>query len=86
MIPADLDLPYPLAPPPPCSHRYVTQRMQHRAETANEHGDQDLKQLINDALEVQDSLNTVKNQLANLDSAENTVPLDSLALECQEVI
>ena len=85
MIPVDLNLPYPLTPPP-YSHRYVTQRMQRRAETVNEHGGQDLQQLINDALEVQDSLNTVKNQLAHLDSAENTLPLNSLALECREVI
>jgi hypothetical protein len=68
---------------PPPSYNSI-QGMQRGAEAVNEHG-QDLKRLINDALAVQDGLNTVKNQLAHLDSAENTAPLMSLALNCQEV-
>jgi hypothetical protein len=58
--------------------------MPRRQEPVIEYG-QDLKQLINDALAVQDGLNSVKNQLAHLDSAENTAPLTRLALDCQEV-
>lgn len=65
---------------PPYSRRYGGQTIQQRA---NEH-DQDLKRLIDDALAVQDGLNTIKNRLANLDSAVNTTPLTSLALDCQE--
>ena len=84
MNPVGLNLPSPLTPPPPYSHRYASQRIHRREEAVNEHG-QNLKQLINDALAVQDGLNAVKNQLAHLDSAENTAPLTSLALDCQEV-
>jgi hypothetical protein len=84
MNPDDLKLRSPLTPPPPFSHWYAGQTTERRAEAVNEHGE-NLKKLINDALAVQDGLNTVKNQLAHLDSAENTVPLTSLALDCQEV-
>lgn len=80
MHPAGLNL-TSLLMSPPYSRRYGGQTIQQRAD---EH-DQDLKRLIDDALAVQDGLNTIKNRLANLDSAVNTTPLTSLALDCQEV-
>jgi hypothetical protein len=45
---------------------------------------QTIKQLINDALEVQEGLNTVKNRLSQLESNESTSELLVIALDCQE--
>jgi hypothetical protein len=83
MNPLGLNRAFPLSPPP-YIHGHPSQRMPRRQEPVLECG-QDLRQLINDALAVQDGLNSVKDQLASLDSAENTVPLMRLALNCQEV-
>lgn len=46
---------------------------------------QSIKQLINDALEVQDGLNTVKNLLAQLEPDETVTKLVVIALGCQDV-
>lgn len=46
---------------------------------------QSIKQLINDALEVQDGLNTVKNLLAQLEPDETVSKLVVIALGCQDV-
>lgn len=46
---------------------------------------QNIKQLINDALEVQDCLNTLKNLLAELEPNDLTAELVVLASDCQDV-